>query len=171
MLFQSYQWKKKFWKFCILRQYLSQLLTNGQKPGQPTSLVFFLTYSCRFLHPNYLFQFTLYLFQCIWFVETSSNKFKKNLFQKLFCPFTAWINFSQSRSEQFMRQNTLSRAWKEKVDINKSFYYDSTIISSPHGFMTSRYPILNLMLIFQQSIMSLNCLLVCFCQNNDSAWL
>ena len=37
-----------------------------------------------------------------------------------------------------MRQNTLSRAWKEKVDINKSFYYDSTIISSPHGFMISR---------------------------------
>ena len=47
----------------------------------------FLTSSCRFLHPNILFQLELELFKCTGSKEDFSNKFKKYPVSKIFLAF------------------------------------------------------------------------------------
>ena len=52
---------------------------------------FFSNFSCMFLNPNIFFQFELLLFFFIWFEEQVKKAF---WYQKLFWPFTVWINCS-----------------------------------------------------------------------------
>ena len=50
-------------------------MDGGMKP--------FLTCSCRFLHPNYLFQWAFYCSKVLYLIETFSNNFSKySLFEK-----------------------------------------------------------------------------------------
>ena len=77
----------------------------------------FFVCSCRFLHLNHLFQLAFSLFQSFTYEEHLITIFKSLLFQKLFWPFTVYINcsshnlnkvFSQLLHEQFYltwRQN------------------------------------------------------------------
>ena len=51
-----------------------------------------LTSSCRFLHPNYLFQLSLPLFQCIGSVKTSSGKLAM-VFCFQICSNLLWENY------------------------------------------------------------------------------
>ena len=97
---------------------------------------FFPKFSCMFLNPNNFFQFEFLFVKNHQILETSRNKLKKPFcYQKLFWPFTIWINcsrdlknfansqpsasnfksfsqslefFSHCRSEQFWQQNTIS---------------------------------------------------------------
>ena len=54
----------------------------------------FLTCSCWFLRGNYFFILSFYLFQRIQSIETSSNKLKNILFQKIVLTFIVGINCS-----------------------------------------------------------------------------
>ena len=97
----------------------SHFFRQWQKKG-------FSNFSCRFLNPNYFFQFVLV--QCIRSRKPPGTSQKTILFQKLFWPFIVWINCSSDliflnhknnlfaititiflniRSEQFWKQNTI----------------------------------------------------------------
>ena len=78
------------WKFCLL----------GNNEGSfvlgvvwQISELLFSNFSCKFLNPNYFFPIWIIIALMYWVWETSRNKFKNILFQKLYWPFTDRINY------------------------------------------------------------------------------
>ena len=75
----------------------------------------FLTFSYRFLHPNYLFRLALYLFQSTYSICPHETSLKNILIQKLFLLFTVLIICSYDL-------RSFGYSWLNKsIDFSKDF--------------------------------------------------